>query len=147
MSNLTAKEEVFAKEYVLGGCCDATAAWRKAHPDSKAKAVSQHNKASLMLKKVEVRVRIDELKRKSIDVAEEKFTVSVEQRLRWLNEIVKKGMGDWTDKYGNKRSENLAAARGAIETLNDMLGTSEGSSSGRKSFNLTLRVEDASGSK
>lgn len=147
MSNLTAKEEVFAKEYVLGGCCDATAAWRKAHPDSKAKAVSQHNKASLMLKKVEVRVRIDELKRKSIDIAEEKFTVTVAWRLEMLKKIAEAGYDTYQDGNGKFRRENLSAARAAIQTMNEMLGVVDGKNTIRPSFNLTLRVEDASGSK
>lgn len=147
MSNLTAKEEAFAKEYVLGGCCDATAAWRKAHPDSKAKAVSQHNKASLMLKKVEVRVRIDELKRKSIDIAEEKFTVTVAWRLEMLKKIAEAGYDTYQDGNGKFRRENLSAARAAIQTMNEMLGVVDGKDTIRPSFNLTLRVEDASGSK
>ena len=146
MSELTAKEEVFAKEYVLGGCSDATAAWRKAHPLSKAKPETQHNKASLMLKKGEVKIRIKQLKKKSIDIAEEKFTITVEQRLRWLDEVAKAGLSTYLDQGGNERRENLSATRAAVQTLNDMLGTVDGKDTTRQSFNLTLRVEDASGS-
>lgn len=147
MSELTAKEEVFAKEYVLGGCSDATAAWRKAHPLSKAKPETQHNKASLMLKKGEVKIRIKQLKKKSIDIAEEKFTITVEQRLRWLDEVARAGLSTYHDQGGNERRENLAATRAAVQTLNEMLGTVDGKDTTRQSFNLTLRVEDASGSK
>lgn len=146
MSELTAKEEVFAKEYVLGGCSDATAAWRKAHPLSKAKPETQHNKASLMLKKGEVKIRIKQLKKKSIDIAEEKFTITVEQRLRWLDEVAKAGLSTYLDQGGNERRENLSATRAAVQTLNEMLGTVDGKDTTRQSFNLTLRVEDASGS-
>ena len=99
-----------------------------------------------MAKRHHVRTRITQLKKQAKQKAEEKFTVTVEQRLKWLNDIVKMGMGEWEDKYGNRRSENLAAAKGAIETLNDMLGTVDGKDTTRQSFNLTLRVEDASGS-
>lgn len=146
MSELTAKEEVFAKEYVLGGCSDATAAWRKAHPLSKAKPETQHNKASLMLKKGEVKIRIKQLKKKSIDIAEEKFTITVEQRLRWLEEVAIAGLATYEDGNGKPRRENLSATRAAVQTLNEMLGTVDGKDTTRKSFNLTLRVEDASGS-
>jgi len=146
MSELTAKEEVFAKEYVLGGCSDATAAWRKAHPLSKAKPETQHNKASLMLKKGEVKIRIKQLKKKSIDIAEEKFTITVEQRLKWLDEVARAGLSTYLDQTGNERRENLAATRAAVQTLNEMLGTVDGKDTTRQSFNLTLRVEDASGS-
>ena len=55
MADLSAKEEAFAQAYVLGGCSDATAAWRIAHPASKAKDSTQYTKASLMLKKEEVK--------------------------------------------------------------------------------------------
>lgn len=146
MSELTAKEEVFAKEYVLGGCSDATAAWRKAHPLSKAKPETQHNKASLMLKKGEVKIRIKQLKKKSIDIAEERFTITVEQRLKWLDEVARAGLSTYLDQTGNKRRENLAATRAAVQTLNEMLGMVDGKDTTRQSFNLTLRVEDASGS-
>lgn len=146
MSELTAKEEVFAKEYVLGGCSDATAAWRKAHPLSKAKDSTQYTKASLMLKKEEVKKRIRQLKKKSIDIAEEKFTITVEQRIRWLEEVAKAGLATYEDGNGKQRRENLSATRAAVQTLNEMLGTVDGKDTTRQSFNLTLRVEDASGS-
>ncbi len=145
MVNLNDREEAFAKAFVLNGG-NATEAYRESHPKSKAKATTQHEEASKMAKRPHVRTRITQLKKQAKQKAEEKFTVTVEQRLKWLNDIVKMGMGEWEDKYGNRRSENLAAAKGAIETLNDMLGTVDGKDTTRQSFNLTLRVEDASGS-
>ena len=48
------------------------------------------------------------------------------------------------DQIGNKRRENLAAARAAIQTMNEMLGVSEGDKKERKSYNITLSVKDAS---
>lgn len=126
MSELTAKEEAFAQAYVLGGCSDATAAWRIAHPLSKAKPETQHNKASIMLKKGEVKVRIRQLQKKAAAKAEEKFTISVEQRLKWLQEVALAGLGIYHDQGGNERRENLAATRAAVQTLNEMLGIAEG---------------------
>lgn len=125
MTELTAKEEAFAQAYVLGGCSDATAAWRKAHPQSKAKDSTQYTKASLMLKKEEVKKRILQLKKKASVKAEEKFTISVEQRLKWLQEVATAGLGTYEDGNGKQRRENLSATRAAVQTLNEMLGIAE----------------------
>lgn len=145
MSELTAKEEAFAQAYVLGGCSDATAAWRKAHPLSKAKPETQHTKASLMLKKEEVKKRILVLKKKASEKAENDFGVSVEWRLSVLKEIADAGRAEYKDGNGQSRRENLAAARSAIQTINDMLGVAlPGDKGKRKSFSVKLRIEDAS---
>ena len=145
MSELTAKEEAFAQAYVLGGCSDATAAWRIAQPLSKAKDSTQYTKASLMLKKEEVKKRISQLKKKAAVKAENDFGVSVEWRLQMLKEIVEAGKGVYQDSNGQRRTENLAAARGAIQTINDMLGVAlPGEKGKRKSFSVNLRIEDAS---
>jgi hypothetical protein len=145
MTELTAKEEAFAQAYVLGGCSDATAAWRKAHPLSKAKPETQHQKASRMLAKDNVKARISVLKKKASEKAENDFGVSVEWRLDMLKKIADAGMAEWHDQSGNARRENLAAARGAIQTINDMLGVAlPGDKGKRKSFSVKLRIEDAS---
>jgi hypothetical protein len=145
MSELTAKEEAFAQAYVLGGCSDATAAWRKAHPLSKAKDSTQYTKASLMLKKEEVKKRISQLKKKAAVKAEDDFGVSVEWRLSVLKEIADAGRAEYKDGNGQSRRENLAAARGAIQTINDMLGVAlPGEKGKRQSFNVNLRIQDAS---
>lgn len=145
MSELTAKEEAFAQAYVLGGCSDATAAWRKAHPLSKAKPETQHSKAYLMLKKGQVKARISQLKKKAAEKSENDFGVSVEWRLAALKEIVDAGRAQYTDGNGQARRENLAAARGAIQTINDMLGVAlPGEKGQRKSFNVKLSIQDAS---
>jgi len=145
MTELTAKEEAFAQAYVLGGCSDATAAWRKAHPLSKAKPETQHQKASRMLAKDNVKARISVLKKKASEKAENDFGVSVEWRLDMLKKIADAGMAEWHDQGGNARRENLAAARGAIQTINDMLGVAlPGDKGKRKSFSVKLRIEDAS---
>lgn len=87
MSELTAKEEAFAQAYVLGGCSDATAAWRKAHPDSKAKPETQHVKASVMANTDRVKVRISELQSVKMDKAEKQFEIDAGYVLRRFKEI------------------------------------------------------------
>lgn len=145
MTELTAKEEAFAQAYVLGGCSDATAAWRKAHPLSKAKPETQHSKAYLMLKKGQVKARIKQLQKKAAEKSENDFGVSVEWRLYMLKKIADAGYEQWHDQNGNARRENLAAARGAIQTINDMLGVAlPGDKGKRKSFNVKLSIQDAS---
>lgn len=145
MTELTAKEEAFAQAYVLGGCSDATAAWRKAHPLSKAKPETQHSKAYLMLKKGQVKARIKQLQKKAAEKSENDFGVSVEWRLDMLKKIADAGYEQWHDQNGNARRENLAAARGAIQTINDMLGVAlPGEKGKRKSFNVNLSIQDAS---
>ena len=139
MSELTAKEEAFCQAYVLGGCSDATAAWRIAHPLSKAKPETQWNKAHIMLKKGEVKARIRQLQKKAADKAEEKFTISVEQRLKWLHEVAIAGLGIYYDQGGNERRENLAATRAAVQTLNEMLGT--GAEVSDESKNITVIIK------
>ena len=125
VETLTSREEAFCQEYVLNNG-NATAAWRKAHPDSKAKPETQHSRASEMLSQGKVRVRISELQEQARVKATEAFTITVEQRLRWLKEITEAGLGDYIDQNGNKRRENLAAARAAVATMNDMLGVADG---------------------
>lgn len=145
MSELTAKEEAFAQAYVLGGCSDATAAWRKAHPLSKAKPETQHQKASRMLASGNVKARIKQLQKKAAVKAEDDFGVSVEWRLSVLKEIADAGRAEYKDGNGQSRRENLAAARGAIQTINDMLGVAlPGEKGKRQSFNVNLRIQDAS---
>lgn len=147
MTELTAKEEAFAQAYVLGGCSDATAAWRKAHPLSKAKPETQHSKAYLMLKKGQVKARIKQLQKKAAEKSENDFGVSVEWRLDMLKKIADAGYDTYEDGNGKSRRENLSAARAAIQTINDMLGVAlPGEKGKRKSFSVNLRIQDASAS-
>ena len=64
-----------------------------------------------------------------------------------LKKIADAGYEQWHDQNGNARRENLAAARGAIQTINDMLGVAlPGDKGKRKSFNVKLSIQDASAS-
>lgn len=145
MSELTAKEEAFAQAYVLGGCSDATAAWRKAHPDSKAKPETQHVKASVMANTDRVKVRIKALKEKASEKAEKRFGMSVERRLEMLEEAAMAGLDVYKDGNQQSRRENIQATIAAIKLINDMVGVPlPGDQGKRKSFSVNLRIEDAS---
>ena len=134
--------ELFAQEYFLSG--DASKAYRKMRPDTKAKAESVHTFGWRLSSTPEVKERLAELERQARVEASSRFSITVEQRLKWLQEIVEAGKEVYLDQLGNKRRENLAASRAAIATMNDMLGVSDEKASTRKSFNVTFRVEDAS---
>ena len=143
MVKLTDKEEIFCQAYYENGG-NATAAYLVMVPNSRAKPESINEMASRMLANVKVSSRIAELKAQAAVVASAKFNITVEQRLKWLQEIVEAGKAEYLDQIGNKRRENLAAARAAIQTMNEMLGVSEGDKKERKSYNITLSVKDAS---
>ena len=102
MGELNQKEEVFAQEFVLNGG-NATEAWRKANPNSKAKVDVQYSKASTMLAKEKVKERIEVLKGKARRKAEERFCITVEQRLKWLKDITEAGLDTYIDQNQNKR--------------------------------------------
>ena len=143
MVKLTDKEELFCRTYYENGG-NATAAYLVMVPNSKAKPESINEMASRMLANVKVSSRIAELKAQAAVVASAKFNITVEQRLRWLKDITEAGLAVYIDSAGNNRRENLAAARAAIQTMNEMLGVTEGDKKERKSYNITLSVKDAS---
>ena len=143
MGKLTDKEELFCRTYYENGG-NATAAYLVMVPNSKAKPASINEMASRMLADVKISSRIDELKAQASVVASVKFNITVEQRLRWLKEIVEAGIATYVDGTGSKRRENLAAARAAIQTMNEMLGVTDGDKKERKTYNVTLSVKDAS---
>ena len=143
MGKLTDKEEIFCQAYHENGG-NATAAYLVMVPNSKAKPASINEMASRMLADVKISSRIAELKAQAAVVASAKFNITVEQRLRWLKDITEAGLAEYLDQLGNKRRENLAAARAAIQTMNEMLGVSESDKKDRKSYYITLSVKDAS---
>lgn len=145
MVNLSDKEEAFCKEYVLNGG-NATEAWRSVNPNSKAKAVSQHESASRMANKADVKSRILELKGVAVEKAQEKFTVSLEQRIRWLEEVATAGLASYKDGNGQDRRENLAATRAAVQTLNEMLGMNgEDGEDSAKPLEITFTIAQPKG--
>ena len=86
--------------------------------------------------------KVKELQKTVNNIAKKKFTITVERRLRWLEEIVSAGLATYNDASGGSRRENLAASKGAIETLNTMLGIDENSET--KPVKVFIGVEDAS---
>lgn len=100
---LTAKQEAFAKEYVLNGG-DASAAYRKAYDASKMKPESIHRKAKEVLDNGKVAARVKELQSEVAKVAEEKFKVDAAWVLEQAQEIYQVAMAHKPTKVVQKDS-------------------------------------------
>ena len=124
MRKLTGKEESFAQAYVLHKS-DSMQAYKHSEYSQDLKPDHMSVQAYKLRTKPHISLRIDALQSRATAIAEEKFTVSVEWRLKALKAIHDAGIGTYLDAQGNARLENLAAAKGAIETLNAMLGSKE----------------------
>ena len=122
---------------------DQTKAWLAAFSTTSAKPETIHSNASRFHKNPKVRARLGELRAISSQIATEKFTITVEQRIKWLKDIYEAGVDTYLDIQGNKRRESLTASRAAIETLNTMLGTSDNAGE-VKPVKIFVGVKDAS---
>ena len=131
----------YATEYIKHG--DQTKAWIAAFPKSKAKPETVHARASEFHKNSKVKVRIGKVKVRVAEIAEKKFTITIETRLQWLKDIFDAGMETYLDAQGNRRRESLTASRSAIDTLNNMLGIDEESGT-VKPVKVMIGVKDAS---
>ena len=121
---LTAKEELFAQAYIER-TGDKVQAYKDAGYSLKLNSAAMAVQADKLYNKPKINLKIQELQKKADKIANEKFSISVEKRLKWLEQIVEAGLSDYTDAQENNRKENLAASKGAIETMNSMLGVSE----------------------
>ncbi|MCP4987589.1 MAG: hypothetical protein GY928_16480 [Colwellia sp.] len=121
---LTEKEESFAQAYVLNKN-DSMQGYKNSLYSQKLSPENMSTQAYKLLQKPHISRRIKELQEVASKVAEKKFSISVEWRLKALRDIYDAGMGEYTDAQENKRKESLQAARGAIDTMNTMLGVSE----------------------
>tara|TARA_R110000744_G_scaffold14616_5_gene41450 strand:- start:116 stop:547 length:432 start_codon:yes stop_codon:yes gene_type:complete len=139
---LTSKEESFAQAFIATNR-DLIQAYRKSEYSQKLTADQMSVQANKLFNKPKINLRIAELTKKVIDIAEKKFTITIEQRLRWLNEIVDAGLEIVVDASGVAKRQNLPASKSAIDTLNNMLGTDEASGT-VKPVKVLIGVKDAS---
>lgn len=138
---LNAKQEAFAQEVVKNGG-DKVAARKSAGYSTKMNGDAQRVEANKLYNHPTVSLRIQELKKKADAIAEKKFSVSVEQRIRWLDEVAKAGLEKYADGNGTLRRENLNATNKAVDLLNDMLGIDEKGTA--KPVKVIIGVQDAS---
>lgn len=71
------------------------------------------------------------------------YIITVEQRLKWLEDIVKEAMTPYIDANDNKRPLALSDARGAIAEMNKMLGTTNSNDEESPSYEVTFSVNPA----
>jgi hypothetical protein len=131
----------YAKEYIKHA--DQSRSWRAAFPNSNAAPETIHVKASKFHKMDKVQVRLGKVRAEASKIASDKFTITVEQRLKWLNEIVDAGLEDIKMADGTYKRQNLPAAKSAIDTLNTMLGVDEDNGT-VKPVKVFVGVQDAS---
>tara|TARA_R110000822_G_scaffold303522_2_gene428231 strand:- start:4389 stop:4832 length:444 start_codon:yes stop_codon:yes gene_type:complete len=139
---LTSKEESFAQAYIFNKS-DSIEAYRNSEYSQELKPDQMSVQAYKLLKKPHISLRIKELQSKASAIADKAFTITVKQRLEWLKEITEAGIATYTDSTGSARRESLTAARGAIETMNSMLGV-EDNSGKTKPVKIFVGVQDAS---
>lgn len=113
---LTQKQINFCHKYIE--CGNASEAYRFAYNAENMKQESIAVKACELLKDVNIAVMVEELRAK----ASEKFDITIEQKKKWLMQIVEKGLKPIYDAQGNEVPTDMAAARGAIAELNKMDG-------------------------
>lgn len=139
---LTSKEESFAQAYIKKNG-ELIEAYRSSDYSQKLPAGQMSVQARKLYNKPLINLRIEELQKIATEIAENVFNITVEQRLKWLKEIAEAGLSTYKDKSGANRREGLGAARSAIDTMNDMLGTSEKSNK-VKPVKIFVGVQDAS---
>jgi hypothetical protein len=142
VKKLTSKEESFAQAYVLHKN-DSIEGYRHSEYSQKLKPENMSAEAYKLLQKPHITHRIKDLQAKASEIAEKKFTITVEQRLEWLKTITEAGIATYLDSTGAERRESLTAARGAIETMNTMLGVKDNSGK-TKPVKVFVGVQDAS---
>lgn len=133
--------DIYSKQYLTHG--DKSKSWAVTFPKSKAKKEAVNVSASRFHILAKVLLRIEELRKTTAEMAKKKFTITIEQRLKWLNEIVTAGLEEIKDAAGVVKRQNLPAAKSAIDTLNLMLGTDEESGT-VKPVKVMIGVKDAS---
>ena len=133
LPKLTPKQDKFVKAYTINGGNATQAAIEAGYKVDNARVMGAEN-----LSKPAIQAHLEEHKKQN----NKAYTISVEKRLKWLEEITEAGLGEYHDQQGNSRKENLSAAKGAIEVMNNMLGTDTESDSA-KPLSITFNVAEA----
>ena len=139
---LTAKEELFAQAYIER-TGDKVQAYKDAGYSLKLTTPQMATQADKLYNKPKINLKIKELQKKASVIADKHFTVSIEQRVKWLNEVAEAGLEGIEDASGSVKRQNLASTCKAIEVLNTMLGIDE-SSDKVKPVKVFVGVVDAS---
>lgn len=144
MAGLNARQEAFAKEVVLNGG-DKVKARAAAGYSTVMSMASQGVDADKLYNHAKISLRIAELQTEADKIAKERFTVSVEKRLEWLNEVANAGLSTYSDMQGNERRENLAATTSAVKVMNEMLGIGGEDEDTGKAISISFNVSEPVG--
>lgn len=141
---LTAKESAFASSVVLNGG-DKLQAYKDAGYSQNMNPTTMSIQADKIYNKPKISLKIAELQKKADKVAEETFTITVEQRLRWLKDATEKGLDTYV-VYGKdgrtERVESISGAVSAINTMNAMLGAGQNDDE-VKPLSINIGIQDA----
>lgn len=119
--SLNEKQEKFACRVVENGG-DKVEAYKYAGYSLNLNPNAMGVQADKLYNHPKIHLRIKELQSIADEVAKKEFTITIEQRLKWLNEVANAGLGKIFDQAGNERRDNLTATVSAIKTMNEMLG-------------------------
>lgn len=142
---LTAKEESFCQLIATYGEKEKVKAYTEAGYSTNMSANAIGVAAARVFNKSKIMLRIKELRSIVTDKAEKSFKYTVEWRLKKLNDIVDAGLSTYEDQQGNKRREALSASKGAIDTMNSMLGVDKENEEGESMqlvFNVSAPIRD-----
>ncbi len=121
---LTAKQEAFAQAVSLN-MGDKVAAYKTAGYSLKMSASSICVESDRLYNSPKISPRIKELELAAKDKLVERFTVSLEERLKRLDDLYHMGVEEVVNERGVKSYQNLSVAKQSLEVLNTMLGISE----------------------
>ncbi|AUR88547.1 terminase small subunit, partial [Vibrio phage 1.115.B._10N.222.49.B11] len=141
-SGLTKREEAFCQNIAKYGEKEKVKAYTDAGYSTNMSNAAIHVQADKLFNKPKLSLRIKELRSKVMEKVEERFTISVEWRLQKLQEIIDAGLSKYKDGNGQARREGLSAAKGAIETINSMLGTGGEDEDKGEKLNITFNVSE-----
>ena len=141
MTKLTKKEADYCSFVVENGG-DKLGAYQAAGYSQNMSTTNQCIEADKLFNKPKLALKIAELKKKADSIAEEKFSISVEERLRRLNFLYECGIEESSTPQGAKMYQNLSVAKQSIEVMNAMLGVVD--SGDVKPVKVQIGVIDAS---
>jgi len=121
---LTAKQEAFAIA-VVDNLGDKVAAYKTAGYSQKSSYAVMGTDADRLYNLPKISLRIKNLQAAAKDKLIERFTVSLEERLRRLDNLYHLGVEEVVNERGVKSYQNLSVAKQSLEVLNTMLGISD----------------------
>lgn len=138
---LSLKEEAFCQAIAKYGEKEKVKAYIEAGYSVNMSNASIQVQADKLFNKPKLSLRIKELRVLVVENNEKEFKYTVEWRLKKLESIIDAGLSTYEDGNGQKRREALSASKGAIDTMNSMLGIDENDEKG-ESLNIVFNVSE-----